>query len=84
MSDDIAARCLKVLGGVLVREGDLDYVAGGGDLFTSALLDSLTLLNLVIALENEFGIQIMVENLEDVFASLASLTEYLQDELATL
>lgn len=83
MTNDIAERCLRVLGEVLVQKGELAYVAAGGALFSSALLDSLTLLNLVIGLEAEFGIQIMAENLDEVFANLASLTAYVSDELAT-
>lgn len=64
----------------LVQEGALDQVAGGAPLLTSGLLDSLALANLIVALENEFSVQIDAENLNQLFASLETLVDYLDSK----
>jgi len=79
MHADTAIRCLSILRHVLVQEGEYEKVERGGALFALASLDSLALVNLVVALENEFAIQIDAENLDQVFATLASLTAYLDE-----
>jgi acyl carrier protein len=80
MNTDIQTRCLAVLKPVLVQEGELAAVAAGGTLYDSGSLDSLTLVNLVVALENEFSLQIDAENIDQVFATLDSLVAYLAEK----
>jgi acyl carrier protein len=77
---DTATRCLTVLEPFLVQEGGLDQVARGAPLLTSGLLDSLALANLIVALEIEFSVQIDAENLDQVFASLETLVDYLDSK----
>ena len=80
MTNDTSARCLRLLEEVLVQQGELAKAAAGGNLLE--LMDSITLLNFVVSLEKEFGIQVMVENLDEVFRDLDSLTIFLNHELA--
>jgi acyl carrier protein len=77
-NSDTAARCLSVLEAFLIREGELDQVATGGPLLASGSLDSLAFANLVVALENEFHVQVDAEDLDQIFASLATLVAYLE------
>ncbi|TCJ16267.1 acyl carrier protein [Parasulfuritortus cantonensis] len=83
MHDDTRIRCLPALRSILVQESELaGVVERGAALFDSPSLDSLALVNLVVALENEFAIQIDAEDLEQVFATLDSLVDYLDGKRA--
>lgn len=80
MQSDTRSRCLSVLSTILVQEAELGTVDQGGGLYASPSLDSLALVNLIVALENEFAIQIDTEDPEKVFADLDTLVTYLDDK----
>lgn len=82
MDADTRSRILSVLAKFLLTEGELERVGQGGDLFASSALDSLALVNLVVALENEFSVQIDTEDIDGVFANLTSLADYLDGKRA--
>lgn len=82
MQNDTRARCLSVLGTILVQEAELSKVEQGGGLYVSPSLDSLALVNLIVALENEFDIQVDTENPDTAFANLDSLVAYLDEKRA--
>ena len=79
--DEICDRCLYVLQKFLIQSGEFEDIKTGGGLFETTSLDSLTLVNLVVELENEFQIEIDAENIDDVFSTLGSLTAYIQSKV---
>ena len=76
------SQCLEVLAPFLVQPGELDAVANGAPLFSSSSIDSLTLVNMVVALEQVFKTDIDVENLEDTFKDINSLATYIDAKIS--
>ncbi len=70
--------CIEILSGILVQDGELEAVVNGGPLFSTASFDSLTLVNLIVALENKFSMQIDSDDFESIFGSLGSLVSYVE------
>jgi acyl carrier protein len=77
------SRCLEVLASFLVQPGEREAVAGGAPLFTSSSIDSLTLVNMVVALEQAFSTDIDAEDLEATFKDIDSLASYIDAKLTT-
>jgi acyl carrier protein len=79
MTLNVRSKCLSVLEPFLVQPEDYRKVAEGGSLL--ALFDSLSLVNLIVELENAFFIEIDTEDLEEVFSTLDSLTVYIEGKV---
>jgi acyl carrier protein len=67
---------------ILTDRLQLDGVSEEADLFAGAGLDSLGLVELLLGLEEEFGIDISAEDLElDRFRSIASIATFVCSKL---
>ena len=67
---------------ILADRLQLDPVSEEADLFAGAGLDSLGLVELLLALEEEFGIDISADDLElDRFRSIASIASFVCSKL---
>ena len=54
------------------------------DLVNMGVLDSLALMNLLVHIENEFGLQISIDELEfDNFRTIAMIAEFIRQKFAT-
>lgn len=77
--DEIRLRCRAVLGKFLQNRGELENVDNGGPLLDSSSFDSLSTINLLVELENTFGIRLLNDgDLERIFESLDSLVEHIE------
>lgn len=74
--------CIEILSGILVQESELGAVINGGPLFSSGSFDSLALVNLIVAMENKFSIQIDSDDFESIFESLGTLVSYVESKVA--
>lgn len=81
MSNDTATRCLKLLENLVEPHSKLREIAQGGDLREQISLDSLTMVNLIVSLENEFKFSFEAENLDEIFANFNSLVAYIDSQL---
>ena len=77
------SRCLEILAPFLVQPGEQDAVAGGAPLFSSSSIDSLTLVNMVVALEQAFKTEIDADDLEATFKDIDSLAAYIDTKVAS-
>ena len=82
MAVDVRKQCLEELQAFLTDPQDYTDVATGQPLLQSAGFDSVTMVEFVLRLENRFGIEIDADNLEEVFGTLDSLSDYIQGKLA--
>lgn len=78
---NIKQGCIEILAELLLQEGELTAVEQGGGLFSSASFDSIALVNLIVALENRFSIQIDSDEFESIFESLDSLVSYIESKM---
>lgn len=68
--------------GILQDRLKIETVSEDTDLFAAAALDSLGLVELLLGLEEEFGISISAEDLElDRFRSIAAITAFVSSKL---
>lgn len=78
--DDIKARVkneIEVLAGSEINDPDQE-------IFTSGLLDSLNILNIIVFIENEFKIKINPFDINlDTLGSINRICEYIQSRNAT-
>ncbi|HEY2384639.1 MAG TPA: acyl carrier protein [Terriglobia bacterium] len=57
----------------------IDAPAAGEDLFQSGILDSLSFVDMLVALEEEFTIQIALDQVDLAdFRSIAAISDYIQ------
>lgn len=77
MTQDIAARCLDILGRFVEDADDMANIRQGASLLATGSLDSLSMVNLVVELESEFGIAIESESLETLFHNLDTLVNHI-------
>lgn len=82
MSDDVKAKCLAELKKFLPQQEELEAVAAGEPLFASSSIDSVTLVGMVVALEDRFAIEFDADNVEDIFFDLTSLSRYVTEKLS--
>jgi acyl carrier protein len=80
MHNDIRSLCLSAIASFVADENDLKAIEAGEPLIKTASLDSLSLVNLIVALEEETGVPIDTDDLEGVFQNLDSLVRYLTDQ----
>ena len=67
---------------ILTDRLQIGSVASSTDLFAAAALDSLGLVELLVALEEEFGITISADDLElDRFRSIAAIAAFVSSKL---
>ena len=81
-NEAIRERCAGVLKDFLVQDGAFEAVLNGGPLLEGSALDSLGMVNLVVALEKEFAIRMPTEDLETTFATLDNLVAELSRHVA--
>jgi acyl carrier protein len=68
-----------------VLKSDLPALTGRTRLFEDLHLDSTTILELLMALEDRVGMEVDPESLNmDVFASVSTLTDYVGEQLALM
>ena len=77
MTQDIAMRCLDILGRFVEDADDMERIRQGASLLGTGSLDSLSMVNLVVELESEFGIAIESDSLEALFQNLDSLVAHI-------
>lgn len=77
MTQDIARRCLDILGRFVEDADDMERIRQGASLLGTGSLDSLSMVNLVVELEAEFGIAIESDSLETLFQSLPTLVDHI-------
>lgn len=82
MSENIRDRCVVVISKFIENPDDMVKITNGAPLLGSGSLDSLSLVNLVVEIEAEFGISINSEGLEEVFSSFSSLVAYIESEIS--
>jgi acyl carrier protein len=76
--ESVGARVAAILADRL----NIDAVPVEADLFAAAALDSLGLVELLLGLEDEFGINISADDLElDRFRSISSITTFVASKL---
>lgn len=83
MSDSIQARCLSVIGKFVSEADELKRIEQGESIIGTGSLDSLSMVNLVVELEAEFGISVDTDDIEHLFESISSLTSYISSRLDT-
>ncbi len=60
---------------------DIEMLAEGVDLIESGFLNSLTFVELLVYIENKFGFEVSIEDIElDDFRSISSITSYIQHQ----
>lgn len=70
---------------VFLRSLNLDVPSPDTDLFETGLLDSLAFVELLLAIENDFGVTTSVEDLEvDNFRSIARIAEFVNARMASI
>ena len=63
---------------------ELEVSSMEDDLLNMGILDSLGLMNLLVHIENEFGLQISIDDLElDNFRTIATIAEFVRQKSAT-
>ena len=77
MTQDITSRCLDILGKFVEDADDMESIRQGASLLGTGSLDSLSMVNLVVELESEFGIAIESDSLETLFQNLDTLVNYI-------
>ncbi|MAT49897.1 MAG: hypothetical protein CMK32_01765 [Porticoccaceae bacterium] len=77
MTQDITSRCLDILGKFVEDADDMENIRQGASLLGTGSLDSLSMVNLVVELESEFGIAIESDSLETLFQNLDSLVNHI-------
>jgi acyl carrier protein len=76
--DEIAPR----VAAILAERLQIDPISDDTDLFTGAGLDSLGLVELLLGLEEEFGIDVTADDLElDRFRSISAIAEFVCSKL---
>ena len=82
MSDPTALH--DQVAGVFLRSLNLEVPSPDTDLFETGLLDSLAFVELLLALERDFGVTTAVEDLEvDNFRSIARIAEFVTARMAS-
>ena len=74
--------CLEVISSFLVQPGEKEAVALGAPIFSAASVDSLTLVNMVVAIEQAFKTEIDADNLEETFKNIDTLSTYIDAKLS--
>jgi methoxymalonate biosynthesis acyl carrier protein len=70
---------------VFLRSLNLDVPSPDTDLFETGLLDSLAFVELLVAIERDFGVTTSVEDLEvDNFRSIARIAEFVTARIASV
>ena len=70
---------------VFLRSLNLDVPSADTDLFETGLLDSLAFVELLVAIEKEFGVTTSVADLEvDNFRSIARVAEFVTARMASV
>ena len=83
MSDPTALH--DQVAGVFLRSLNLEVPSPDTDLFETGLLDSLAFVELLLALERDFGVTTAVEDLEvDNFRSIARIAEFVGARMASV
>jgi D-alanine--poly(phosphoribitol) ligase subunit 2 len=83
MSDPTALH--DQVAGVFLRSLNLEVPSPDTDLFETGLLDSLAFVELLLALERDFGVTTAVEDLEvDNFRSIARIAEFVTARIASV
>jgi methoxymalonate biosynthesis acyl carrier protein len=76
---DVTARVC----GVFSRRMNLEVPSGETDLFESGLLDSLTFVDLLVHLEEEFSLKLKLDEIDlDSFRSISRIAEMLRSGMA--
>lgn len=81
VNPEVSQRCFAVIAGFISEEADLEKIKQGASILDTGTMDSLSVVNLMIELETEFGVAIDADDLEDLFSSLDKLSEYIQGQL---
>lgn len=72
------------IAGLILEKLSLEVPSADTDLIQTGLLDSLALVNLVVILEQKFGLKISIDNLElDNFRSITKIAEFVVIHRAT-
>jgi acyl carrier protein len=80
MSDSNKLR--ERIGGVIAGALHIDVPSFDADLFDSGVLDSLAFVELLVRLEQEFGVTTSVDDLEaDNFRSIASIADFIESRV---
>ncbi|HVO50344.1 MAG TPA: hypothetical protein VMV60_05070 [Thermoanaerobaculia bacterium] len=78
--DAARARLRAVLGQYVTEPAELDAVFGGAPFLETISLDSIALLHLVEALEEEYAVRFDELSMDRAFADVGSLLEFLCDQ----
>jgi acyl carrier protein len=77
MLENISTRCLSVISKFITDPVGLEKIKQGESLLETGSLDSLSMVNLVVELENEFGMSLESDELETLFSSLQNLASHI-------
>lgn len=83
MTGDAAAMTVEQrVGRLFVTRLDLEAPARHADLFEQGVLDSLAFVQLLVGLEEEFGIRLTLEEIEvDTFRSVGQIADFVAERL---
>jgi len=84
MPNDVRSACLATISTFVSDANDMKAIEAGESLIKTASLDSLSLVNLIIQLEENTGIAIDTDDLEGVFENLDSLVQFLSSRQVPL
>ena len=83
MSDQLRSVCIEVIKGFVTNPDEMKKIESNESILASSSFDSLSIVNLVVKLENEFKINVDTDNFDTIFMSLESLTAYITETLST-
>ena len=78
MSDGTTERLRTVFAGLVRQPGELEALLQGATIENALTLDSIGYLEMVMAVEREFGLQFDFEQLDAAFQTLATLAAFLR------
>lgn len=73
--------CITTLEEFITDQSAMNKIKNGESILDSAAIDSLSLVNLIVELENSLGFSFESDDFEGIFASLDNLTRYIDSQL---
>jgi len=81
MSGNIKERIQKIFSKFIINKNELEAVFQGKSILKTISIDSLTMVNMVVELEKEFGIRFDAETLDKTFENIGTLKKNIADSV---
>jgi acyl carrier protein len=82
MPNDIREICITTLEKFITDQSTITNIKNGASILESATIDSLSLVNLIVELENSLGFSFESDDFEGIFSSLDKLVCYIDSQLS--